>query len=76
MPVFEGLLPEPYNTVVLDLLFELVQWLSFALLHQHTEMTLFKFKAAMVSLENQVQTFMAKVCPHFETVDTLHEAGA
>lgn len=61
---------------MLDLLFELVQWLSFALLRQHTETTLSKFEAATVSLGNQVRTFMAKVCPHFETVDTPREAGA
>lgn len=76
MPVFEGLLPTPYNEIVLDLLFELVQWLSLALLRQHTETTLSTFEAATTSLGNQVRTFMAKVCPHFETVDTPREAGA
>ena len=76
MPVFEGLLPTPYNEIVLDLLFELVQWLSLAMLRQHTETTLSRFEAATTSLGNQVRAFMTKVCPNFETTDTLHEAGA
>ena len=76
MPVFEGLLPEEFNVIVLDLLFELVQWLSLALLRQHTETTLSTFEAATTSLGNQVRTFMTKVCPHFETRDTPREAGA
>jgi len=76
MPVFEGLLPEMYDVIVMDLLFELAQWLSLALLRQHTKTTLCMFEAATTSLGNQVRMFMAKVCPHFETIDTLHEAGA
>lgn len=76
MPVFEGLLPEPYNAIILDLLFELARWLSLAILHQHTEKTLSTFEAATTSLGNQVRTFMAKVCPFFDTVDTPREAGA
>jgi hypothetical protein len=76
MPVFEDLLPEPYNTTVLNLLFELVQWLSFAMLRQHTETTLTRFEAATASLGDQVRTFITKVCSRFETVDTPREAGA
>src|ERR1700730_1986588 len=70
MPVFEDLLPEPYNTTIVTLLFKLVQWLSFAKLRQHTETTLTQFEAATTSLGNQVRTFAAKVCPRFETTDT------
>jgi hypothetical protein len=76
MPVFEGLLPEKYDVIVMDLLFELAKWLSLAVLRQHTETTLSLFEAATTSLGNQVRTFMAKVCPHFETTDTPREAGA
>ena len=76
MPVFEGLLPEPYNAITLDLLFELARWSSLAMLHQHTEKTLSTFEARTTSLGNQVRTFMAKVCPFFDTVDMPREAGA
>jgi hypothetical protein len=76
MPVFEDLLPEPYNTLVMDLLFELVHWLSLAKLRQHSETSLAQFDIATVSLGVQVQAFRAKVCLHFETVDTPCEAGA
>ena len=54
MPVFEGLLPMPYNAIILNLLFELIQWLSLAVLRQHTETTLSRFEAATISLGNQV----------------------
>jgi len=76
MPVFEDLLPEPYNRIIMDLLFELVQWLSLAKLHQHTECTLCQFEAATVSLGKQMRVFKTKVCPNFETQDTPREAGA
>ena len=46
------------------------------MLCQHTETMLSRFEAATISLGNQVQVFMAKVCPHFETTDTPYEAGA
>ena len=76
MPVFEDLLPEPYNTIIMDLLFKLIQWLSLTKLWQHSETSLTHLEVATVSLGMQVRTFMTKVCPQFETMDTPHKAGA
>jgi hypothetical protein len=39
IPVFEGLLPEPYNSNLLTLLFRLNEWHSFAKLRMHSEST-------------------------------------
>ncbi|KIK19797.1 hypothetical protein PISMIDRAFT_106967, partial [Pisolithus microcarpus 441] len=39
-PVFEGLLPEPHNSSVLELLCTLCHWHGFAKLHMHTDETL------------------------------------
>ncbi|KAG2336124.1 hypothetical protein BDR05DRAFT_897144, partial [Suillus weaverae] len=43
MPVFDGLLPEPFNGTVLNLLFELATWHAFGKLCMHTETTLYHF---------------------------------
>jgi hypothetical protein len=40
IPAFEGLLPEPYNSQLLTLLFHLVEWHALAKLRLHTEFTL------------------------------------
>ena len=40
IPVFEGLLPEEHNKIILDLLFELGTWHMLASLRLHTESTL------------------------------------
>jgi hypothetical protein len=76
MPVFEDLLPKPYNTIIMDLLYELVQWLSLAKFREHTDTTLRLFEAATISLGDQVRKFKTEVCPNFATVDTPREAGA
>ncbi|KAG2063384.1 hypothetical protein BDR04DRAFT_1123294 [Suillus decipiens] len=40
IPVFEGLLPSPYNELLLDLSFELATWHGLAKLRMHTDTTL------------------------------------
>ncbi|KAG2051491.1 hypothetical protein BDR06DRAFT_889823, partial [Suillus hirtellus] len=40
MPVFEGLLPPPHNTIVQTLLFRFAEWHAYAKLQLHTELTL------------------------------------
>src|SRR6266511_1265723 len=40
IPVFEGLLQEPYNTIVMMLLYQTAEWHAFAKLWLHTESTL------------------------------------
>ena len=73
MPVFEGLLPEPFNSHIQDLLFDLAVWLSFAKLRQHTDLTLDQFENAMSSLGQQIRTFSSNVCASFVTMDTPKE---
>jgi hypothetical protein len=76
MPVFEDLLPEPFNSHVQDLLFDLAVWLSFAKLRQHTDSTLDHFDNATSSLGQQIRTFSSKVCANFVTTDTPKEKAA
>ena len=49
-PVFEGLLPEPHNTIVLQLLFTLATWHALAKLAMHTDTTLVAFEATVTRL--------------------------
>jgi hypothetical protein len=44
IPIFEGLLPEEHNKIILDLLFELETWHMLASLQLHTESTLCTLK--------------------------------
>jgi hypothetical protein len=66
IPVFENLLPEPFNTLVLNLLFELATWHGLAKLRLHTDTTL--------SFLDTSTTRLGKILRHFssetETFDT------
>ncbi|KAJ3557882.1 hypothetical protein NP233_g11630 [Leucocoprinus birnbaumii] len=55
MPVFEGLLPEPHNQIVLDLLFSLCHWHALAKLHLHTSSTLASLKVATRNFGQQLR---------------------
>ncbi len=67
IPAFEGLMPEPYNGVVLTMLFELCQWHAYAKLRLHSEGTLSKFEAATSSLGVAMRAFKRKVCARWVT---------
>ncbi|TBU49493.1 hypothetical protein BD309DRAFT_1076425 [Dichomitus squalens] len=73
IPVFEGLLPEPYNTLVLDLLFELAMWHAYAKLSMHTDSTLSAFEAKTVSLGKAMRAFVRRVCLDFRTKELPRE---
>ncbi|TBU53092.1 hypothetical protein BD310DRAFT_981403 [Dichomitus squalens] len=73
IPVFEGLLPEPYNSLVLDLLFELAMWHAYAKLSLHTEPTLSAFEAKTVALGKAMRAFVRRVCPDFHTKELPRE---
>lgn len=76
IPVFEGLLPELYNTIVLDLLFELATWHAFRKLHMHMETTLFHFDNSTTCLGIAMQKFSQECCMAFKTYDLPCETAA
>lgn len=76
IPCFEGLLPEPYNGYVLDLLWDLATWLSYGKLRQHTDSTLESFDEATKSLGFQVRKFTNTTSPQFRTTETPREETA
>ena len=74
--MIELLLPEPHNTLVLDLLFILCTWHATAKLCLHTTTTLRYLKEATRSLGFLLQMFVKKTCSAFDTHELSGEVNA
>lgn len=72
--VFEGLLPPPHNTAVLNLIFHLAHWHGLAKLRLHSDLSLDLLDAETTRLGEQLRHFKDKVCPVFETRELKREA--
>jgi len=71
--VFEELLPDTHNTIVLDLLFDLAAWHGYAKLRMHTDDTLDFFDTATSMLGQSVRKFRKYTCSHYYTTELPHE---
>lgn len=76
MAVFENLLPEPHNTIILDLLFDLASWHAYAKLRMHTTDTLDFFDIATVILGQSVRKFYKTTCNYYFTTELPDEYAA
>ena len=76
LPVFEGLLDEPFNTIVLDLLFLLATWHALAKLRMHTDTTVQALRDVTRALGVGMRRFKAHVCAHFATKELPREEAA
>lgn len=76
IPVLDGLLPEPYNTEVLTLLFVCSHWHALAKLRMHTEYTLRLFDAKTKHLGTCLRSFATNTCEDYETQELLSEVAA
>ena len=74
--VFDGLLPEPHNRTVTELLFTLAHWHALAKLRMHNDLTLDIMDAATVSLGKKLREFSQKTCSAFETKELSREYNA
>ncbi|KAF8842659.1 hypothetical protein BDN67DRAFT_989041 [Paxillus ammoniavirescens] len=74
IPVFDQLLPEPHNTHVQQLLFQLCHWHGLAKLRMHTDETLNILVTITSKLANQVRNFAVLTCPTFSTRELRREA--
>lgn len=74
--MFEGLLPEPHNNIVLDLLFTLALWHAYAKLRMHTGHTLEDFDKTTTTLGTDLRRFANKTCGDFETKELPSEHAA
>lgn len=76
IPVFDGLLPEPHNQAVLELLFVMAHWHGLAKLRMHNDLTLEVMDAVTVSLGDKLRKFTRKTCPVFATKELRRECDA
>lgn len=76
LPVFEGLLPEPHNKRVMDLLFVMTHWHGLAKLRLHTDGTLEIMDGVTTSLGNNLREFEKRTCSAFVTRELQKEANA
>lgn len=76
IPVFEGLLPEPHNTIVLKMLFELANWYSLAKLRVHTEETIELLEDATQRVRLAVREFEKVTCAYYHTTELPREEAA
>ena len=76
IPVIEGLLPPPHNSIVLDLFFKLAMWHSYAKLRLHTESTLSFFQTATRTLGATVRYFRRTTCEAYVTREIPQEEAA
>ncbi len=76
IPVFENLLPEPFNTVMMDLLWDLATWHGLAKLRMHTTSTLTHLDHATTALGKSLRQFKERVCSHYVTKELPRETAA
>ncbi|KIN94465.1 hypothetical protein M404DRAFT_35030 [Pisolithus tinctorius Marx 270] len=76
IPVFEGLLPPPYNNTIMDLLFELATWHTLAKLQLHTETSLHFLDSSTTRLGCLFCRFKTAVCDQIAMKDLPSEEAA
>ncbi|KJA14397.1 hypothetical protein HYPSUDRAFT_142984 [Hypholoma sublateritium FD-334 SS-4] len=76
IPAFEGLLPEPYNAVVLTLLYRTAEWHAFAKLRLHTESTVQHLERLTTELGKLMREFRDTTQSAFATFELPKETGA
>ena len=74
--MFEGLLPEPFNGMLLRLLYKAAEWHAFAKLRLHTDTTLDLLEAVTKEFGRLMRQFRDKTSNEFNTVELPHGADA
>lgn len=76
IPAFEGLLPEPYNTILITLLYRTAEWHALAKLRLHTESTLDHLKKLTKELGHLMRKFRDTASEAFATFELPRETEA
>ena len=76
LPVLDGLLPEPHNSSILDLVFVMGCWHAYAKLRLHTEQTLASFESLTADLGTLLRHFSTATCAAFKTTELPKERAA
>ena len=74
--MFENILPEPYNGLLLTLLFELATWHALAKLRLHTSTSIRFLETSTKRLGKILRLFVSDVCNDFPTVELPQEETA
>ncbi|PCH36413.1 hypothetical protein WOLCODRAFT_81987, partial [Wolfiporia cocos MD-104 SS10] len=75
IPAVSGLLDQPHNNIVQDLIFELATWHALAKLWLHTEETLQILEHTTRSVGQVVYQFLATMCEYYDTEELKEEAA-
>lgn len=75
IPAAEGLLPEPYNGLLLTLLYRLAEWHTLAKLRMHTEYTLGELEKATTTIGNELRSFRDWTQTAFTCKELPHETA-
>ncbi|KZT20578.1 hypothetical protein NEOLEDRAFT_1158607 [Neolentinus lepideus HHB14362 ss-1] len=76
IPVFDGLLPEPHNSMILDLLFLMAYTHAMVKLRMHTDSSLDILEKITTELGKAMRQFERVACPAYNTVELPKEAAA
>ncbi|KAK1216597.1 hypothetical protein PQX77_020771 [Marasmius sp. AFHP31] len=71
---FEGLLPEPHNEVVLDLLWDFNVLMAYASLGMHTDSTVASLDSTITQYGMSLRRFVTVTCASYETREIPEEA--
>ncbi|KAK7013429.1 GLOBIN domain-containing protein [Favolaschia claudopus] len=73
IPAFEGLLPEPHNTIVLTLLYTFATWHAYGKLRLHTTGTVSVWRIVTTELGAQARNFLKTTCEDYTTYELPQE---
>ena len=74
--MFEGLLPEPFNGMLLRLLYKAAEWHALAKLRLHTDPTLDLLEAVTKEFGHLMRQFRDKTADEFNTIELPRGADA
>lgn len=76
IPAVDGLLPEPYNSMVITLLYRLAEWHALAKLRMHTERTLHCLEKSTATLGQELRKFRDTTAQSFKCHELPTETTA
>ncbi|KAJ7138764.1 hypothetical protein C8R43DRAFT_1131929 [Mycena crocata] len=76
IPCVEGLLPEPFNSRLMTMLFRLSEWNAFAKMRMHTETTLGLFETSTTVIGRELRSFASTTQSEFKTVELPGETAS
>ena len=74
--MFDELLPEPHNEIVMTLLFRLAEWHALAKLRLHIDPTLTHMDSVTTVLGQELRRFRRETCSSFKTMELPKEYAA